>query len=196
MADTLPLTRTPASPEVAEAIRAADLVVIGPGDLFTSIIPNLLVSGISDAINKSKAEVVFVMNLMTKYGQTTGFTASDHLADLEKYIEDSGLELPEPSEEEKEAMEQAEKSSEEETDEDDGTAGEVIEEQNKVERGESENPPQGFGIFLEKRLAVYYTFESNPSDGWADPEVHKDPPNKREEALRFGTNILLWALSN
>jgi len=59
-----------------------------------------------------------------------------------------------------------------------------------------ENPPQGFGIFLEKRLAVYYTFESNPSDGWADPEVHKDPPNKREEALRFGTNILLWALSN
>jgi len=89
MADTLPLTRTPASPEVAEAIRAADLVVIGPGDLFTSIIPNLLVSGISDAINKSKAEVVFVMNLMTKYGQTTGFTASDHLADLEKYINHS-----------------------------------------------------------------------------------------------------------
>ena len=59
-----------------------------------------------------------------------------------------------------------------------------------------ENPPQGFGIFIDKRLAVYYTFESNPSDGWADPEVHKDPPNKREEALRFGTNILLWALSN
>jgi hypothetical protein len=59
-----------------------------------------------------------------------------------------------------------------------------------------ENPPQGFGIFLEKRLAVYYTYESNPSDGWVDPEVHKDPQNKREEALRFGTNIVLWALSN
>jgi hypothetical protein len=59
-----------------------------------------------------------------------------------------------------------------------------------------ENPPQGFGIFTDKRLAVYYTFESNPSDGWVDPEVHKDPPNKREEALRFGTNIILWALSN
>ena len=59
-----------------------------------------------------------------------------------------------------------------------------------------ENPPQGFGIFIDKRLAVYYTFESNPSDGWVDPEVHKDPPNKREEALRFGTNIILWALSN
>ena len=59
-----------------------------------------------------------------------------------------------------------------------------------------ENPPQGFGIFVDKRLAVYYTYESNPSDGWADPEVHKDPQNKREEALKFGTNIVLWALSN
>jgi hypothetical protein len=59
-----------------------------------------------------------------------------------------------------------------------------------------EKPPQGFGIFIDKRLAVYYTYESNPSDGWADPEVHKDPQNKREEALKFGTNIVLWALSN
>ena len=59
-----------------------------------------------------------------------------------------------------------------------------------------ENPPQGFGIFVDNRLAVYYTFESNPSDGWADPDVHKDPQNKREEALKFGTNIVLWALSN
>lgn len=59
-----------------------------------------------------------------------------------------------------------------------------------------ENSPRGFGIFVDTRLAVFYTFESNPSDGWADPEVHKDPPNKREEALKFGTNIILWALSN
>lgn len=58
------------------------------------------------------------------------------------------------------------------------------------------NPPQGFGLFVEKRLCVYYTFESNPSDGWADPEVHKDPKEKREEALRFGTNIVVWALMN
>ena len=57
-------------------------------------------------------------------------------------------------------------------------------------------PPQGFGIFIDKRLAVYYTYESNPSDGWADPEVHNDPPNVREEALKFGANIVLWALSN
>ena len=59
-----------------------------------------------------------------------------------------------------------------------------------------ENPPQGFGIFVDNRLVVYYTFESNPSDGWADQEVHQDPQNKREEALRFGANIVLWALSN
>ncbi|NMB80963.1 MAG: DUF4159 domain-containing protein [Ignavibacteria bacterium] len=58
------------------------------------------------------------------------------------------------------------------------------------------NPPQGFGIFVEGRLCVYYTFESNPSDGWVDPNVHKDPPEKREEALKFGTNIIVWALTN
>jgi len=56
-------------------------------------------------------------------------------------------------------------------------------------------PPQGFGIFIEKRLAVYYTYESNPSDGWVDPEVHHDTEKTREEALKFGTNIIVWALS-
>jgi hypothetical protein len=56
------------------------------------------------------------------------------------------------------------------------------------------NSPQGFGIFVEGRLAVYYTYESNPSDGWADERVHNDPPEKREEALKFGTNIVVWAL--
>lgn len=57
-------------------------------------------------------------------------------------------------------------------------------------------PPQGFGIFLNGRLVVYYTYESNPSDGWADADVHKDPEEKRQEALRFGTNILVWALTH
>ncbi len=57
-------------------------------------------------------------------------------------------------------------------------------------------PAQGFGIFVEKRLAVYYTYESNPSDGWADPEVHNDPENKRIEALKFGANLVVWALTN
>ena len=57
-------------------------------------------------------------------------------------------------------------------------------------------PPQGFGIFIDGRLAVYYTYESNPSDGWTDERVHNDSPAKREEALKFGTNIIVWALSN
>jgi hypothetical protein len=58
-----------------------------------------------------------------------------------------------------------------------------------------EQVPRGFGIFSGGRLAVYYTFESNPSDGWADPEIHNNPPDKREEALKFGTNIIVWALT-
>jgi hypothetical protein len=56
-------------------------------------------------------------------------------------------------------------------------------------------PPRGYGIFIGKRLAVYYTYESNPSDGWVDPEVYNDPPQKREEALKFGANIIVWVLS-
>ena len=59
-----------------------------------------------------------------------------------------------------------------------------------------DKPPQGFGIFLEGRLIVYYTYESNPSDGWADPEVHKDPEEKRLEALKFGANIVMYVLTN
>jgi hypothetical protein len=56
-------------------------------------------------------------------------------------------------------------------------------------------PPQGFGIFHSGRMVVYYTVESNPSDGWVDADVHKTPREKREEALRFGTNIVVWALT-
>jgi hypothetical protein len=57
-------------------------------------------------------------------------------------------------------------------------------------------PPQGFGIFLGKRLVVYYTYESNPSDGWDPPEVHDVPESKRIEALKFGTNLVYWALTH
>ncbi len=57
-------------------------------------------------------------------------------------------------------------------------------------------PAQGFGLFHNNRLVVYYTYESNPSDGWTDPEVHNDPPAKREEALRFGTNLVVWVLTH
>lgn len=56
--------------------------------------------------------------------------------------------------------------------------------------------PQGFGLFHNGRLVVLYTVESNPSDGWADADVHNDPPEKRQEALKFGANIIVWALTN
>jgi hypothetical protein len=57
-------------------------------------------------------------------------------------------------------------------------------------------PPQGFGIFYKGRLCVYYTYETNISDGWADPGEHQDPPEKREEAFKMGTNIIVYALMN
>lgn len=56
-------------------------------------------------------------------------------------------------------------------------------------------PPQGLGLFHEGKLCVFYTYETNPSDGWADPDVHHDPPEKREVSLKIGTNIIVYALS-
>lgn len=71
--------------EAAEAIMGADTIVFGPGDLYTSIIPNLLVGGVADAIRKSKAQVVYVANLMTKWSETRDFTAVDFLKTLLSY---------------------------------------------------------------------------------------------------------------
>ena len=67
-------------------IAEADLIILGPGDLYTSVLCNVVVSGIAKAIRESKAKNVFVMNLMTRFGQTDGFSASDHLAEMEKYL--------------------------------------------------------------------------------------------------------------
>ncbi len=53
-------------------------------------------------------------------------------------------------------------------------------------------PPEGYGIFLNGRLAVFYTYNTNISDGWTDR--HKDPPEKMEQAYRMGVNIVLYAL--
>ncbi len=57
-------------------------------------------------------------------------------------------------------------------------------------------PPQGFGIWNNGRLCVYYTYETNISDGWADPREHDDPLEKRDESFRMGTNIIIYVLSN
>jgi hypothetical protein len=57
-------------------------------------------------------------------------------------------------------------------------------------------PPQGFGIFHEGRLVVFFVYESDIGDGWEDPQVYNDPPEKREAALKMGTNIIIWSLLN
>ena len=66
-------------PEVLEAIQQANLILIGPGSLYTSILPNLLVSGVAEAIEKSSATRVFVANLMTQPCETEGFSLADHV---------------------------------------------------------------------------------------------------------------------
>lgn len=55
-------------------------------------------------------------------------------------------------------------------------------------------PAQGFGIFLEGRLVVYYSYQTDLGDGWEDPEVHRDPAEKREAALRMGVNLFSYAV--
>ncbi len=55
-------------------------------------------------------------------------------------------------------------------------------------------PAQGFGIFLDGRLVVYYSYQSDLGDGWEDPQVHHDTPDKREAALRMGVNLFAYAV--
>jgi Domain of unknown function (DUF4159) len=57
-----------------------------------------------------------------------------------------------------------------------------------------DKPAQGFGIFLDGRLAVYYSYQSDLGDGWEDAQVHNDPPAKREAALRMGVNLFTYAV--
>ena len=72
-----------------KAIQQADLIILGPGDLYTSIVPTLLVEGVNNAITKSKGKLVYVVNLMTKRGETDGFYASDFVETIKKYLGDS-----------------------------------------------------------------------------------------------------------
>lgn len=71
--------------EALDAIKEADAIVMGPGSLYTSVIPNLLVNKISSAIRRSSAYKVYISNIMTQPGETDGFTASDHLKIIQKY---------------------------------------------------------------------------------------------------------------
>ena len=82
--------RPPPSQGVLDAIRAADALVLAPGSLYTSLLPNLLVDGVADAIRQSTAVKILVCNLTTQPGETDGYTASDHLRAVAQYL-GSGL---------------------------------------------------------------------------------------------------------
>jgi uncharacterized cofD-like protein len=78
-----------ANPKALEVISQADKIILSPGDLYTSILPHLLVNGVAEAIISSKAKLVFVLNLMTKRGETDSFKASDFLKSLLYYLGDA-----------------------------------------------------------------------------------------------------------
>ncbi|ABI67611.1 gluconeogenesis factor YvcK family protein [Syntrophomonas wolfei] len=79
-------------PDALEAIMEADIIVLGPGSLYSSIIPNLLVEGIGSALASSKARKVYVSNIMTEHGETDSFTAVDHLRVIMRHLPQSVVE--------------------------------------------------------------------------------------------------------
>ena len=80
-------------PEVEQAIIQADLIILGPGDLYTSVVPNLLVKGMTDVLQKAKGKKVYVCNLMTKHGETNNFKASDFVKTILHYLDGTGLDV-------------------------------------------------------------------------------------------------------
>jgi len=80
--------RPRANPEAVAAIKRADIIVFGPGSLYTSVVPNLLVPEIREAVAKSRTLKIYVCNIMTEPGETDGFTAGDHVEVLVRYLRD------------------------------------------------------------------------------------------------------------
>ena len=76
-----------ALPESVEAILTADVIIFGPGSLYTSIITNLLVEDIPSALKRSEAKKIYIANLMTQKGETKGYTLKDHVKEIEKYAQ-------------------------------------------------------------------------------------------------------------
>src|SRR3989304_3330774 len=81
------LPQVPANPKAIAAIKEADAIIIGAGHLYTSLLPTLLVGGVSEAVRDSKSSKFFILNLMSRYGQTHGFTASRHASVLEEHLQ-------------------------------------------------------------------------------------------------------------
>ena len=80
-----------AHPGAVRALLEADLIVIGPGSLYTSVLPNLLVPGIGKAVRESHAHKLYISNVATQLGETNGYTAADHYAALRRHLQDDAL---------------------------------------------------------------------------------------------------------
>ncbi len=74
------------NPLARKAIIEADLILIGPGDLYSSLLPNLLVKGVKQALEKAKGKKIYFVNIMTKFGETNGFRVSDFVRTVEDYL--------------------------------------------------------------------------------------------------------------
>lgn len=79
------------NPEAKAAILEADYIIIGPGDLYTSIVPNLLSSGMREALDKSPAKIIYICNAMTKRGETTNMEVINFIDTIERYIDPGRL---------------------------------------------------------------------------------------------------------
>ena len=82
-----------ANPKAVVTIENADVIVLGPGDVYTSILPNLAVKGISEAIKKSKAQLIYNVNIMTKFGETNEFTAFNFVEKMEEYVGEGRIDV-------------------------------------------------------------------------------------------------------
>lgn len=74
------------NPSVKRVLHHADLIILGPGDIYTSVIPNLLVNGVPEAIRASKAKKVYIANMMTKFGETHGFSGKNFIERIEEHL--------------------------------------------------------------------------------------------------------------
>ena len=83
----------PASRDILEAVEQADLIVIGPGSLYTSVLPNLLIEGVTEAIGRSAAAKVYVANIASQEGETRGFSLKDHIEAIRKHTRVSPFDL-------------------------------------------------------------------------------------------------------
>lgn len=86
-------SRVKPNEDVLKAIEEADYIIMGPGSLYTSIIPNLVISNVSEKIRESKAKKIYVCNVMTQHGETDNYSVSDHIVAINKHVEENIFDL-------------------------------------------------------------------------------------------------------